>query len=314
MPNSDTITNITRKAEAEAIGELARAAALAPQLVTITDPRDETLKAPLLLVQDPKGGVQVLETSGYLDDYRTRPERRKGTARALDLASFMSLTQRFADEDSALFADPSPTHPSLTAVLDYHRQTADGAPRFGEHRVVYAFPLSDEWKAWQAMNGKEMSQAQFAEFVENRILDVADPSGAGEMARALAEGTGATFASPSRLLELSRGLSVRVGQKVRNAANLATGEVEVQFVTEHQDQLGQPLRVPSAFLVAFPVFRQGDAFKLPVRLRYRLRDGDVRWFYELYRADLAFEAAFNEACAKAHQQTGLPLFFGAPET
>lgn len=310
-----TTTNIATKPENEVVAELARKAAVAPQVLTVTDPRDPKVTAPLLVLPDSegRGGARIVDAGKYLDAYRTKPERRTGTARVLELVSFMDLTQRFADEDSALFADPDPRAPSLTAVLDYHEKTAEGAPRFGTHRIVYAFPLSDEWKAWQAANGKELSQAAFAELVENRILDVTDPSGAGEQARALADALGATFASPSKLLDLSRGLSLRVGQKVRNALSLASGEMQVEFITEHQDQQGQPLRIPSAFLIGIPVFRNGDVYRLAVRLRYRLREGNVTWFYEIYRADRAFDDAFTEACTKAQMQTGLPLFFGSPE-
>lgn len=258
-------------------------------------------------------GIEAHSLKPFLDEYRRAPERRKGIAYLGDLDSFIAHAKRFADEDSALFADPSATNPSLTAVLDYHRIGSDGAPRFGQHRGVYSFPLSDEWQAWQKSNGKAMGQAEFAEFVENRVTDLADPSGAGESALALAEAIGATFASPSKLLELSRGLSLRVGARVQNATNLTTGEVQMQFVTEHQDERGAPLKVPGAFLVALPVFRSGALYQLAARLRYRLRDGVVSWFYELHRSDRVFEHAFKEACDLAQKETNLPLFVGAPE-
>jgi uncharacterized protein YfdQ (DUF2303 family) len=279
-----------------------------PHVLTIERPNES--KVPLLVLPE---GLSTYSIKEFLDEYRTAPERRRGTASFTDLASFIAHTKRFADKDSALFAMDNTINPSLTAVLNYHLATAAGAPRFGDHRGEYRFPVSDEWQAWQAKNAKPMSQSDFAEFVETRIVDIADPGGAGESAKKLADSIGATFGSPSKLLELSRGLSLRVGAKLQSAVNLATGEAQMQFVTQHADENGAPIKVPTAFLVALPVFRNGAAYQLAARLRYRVRDGAVTWFYELHRADRAFDDAFREACKEAEKDTGLPLFFGSPE-
>lgn len=257
--------------------------------------------------------LAIESVAKYVDEFRSEPRRRKGVAKFQDLASFTAHATRFKDADSALFANPEPTSPTMTSLLDYHRAGSGGSPRFGEHRGVYAFPLSEEWKAWREKNAKVMLQSEFAEWIENRILDVADPTGAGDNSRAFAETAGAVFASPSRLLELSRGLTMRVGAKIQNVVNLGTGEAQMQFVTEHQDASGAPLKVPSAFLLALPVFQNGAPYEVCARLRYRNKDAAIVWFYELYRPERIFEHAFKEACAQAQSETGLPLFVGSPE-
>ncbi len=210
--------------------------------------------------------------------------------------------------------------PSLQGVLDYHRQGAEGKPRFGKHRAVYNFPLSNEWRAWKDKNCTAMSQQEFAEFLEDRITDVIAPP---DMVGApldrddpmvhLASMLGGAFASPTKLMELSRGLSVRANEQVRQATNLSSGEVSLQFTSEHQDEAGQPLKVPNLFLIAIPVFLSGALYRVAVRLRYRLRAGAISWFYELHRTDLVFDHAFTEACNKARAVTDLPLFVGSPE-
>ncbi len=203
----------------------------------------------------------------------------------------------------------------LVSVLDYHEGGPEGSPRFGKHRGHYPFPVSDEWKAWTGSNGaaKAMSQEAFAEFIENRIVDIADPSTAGVGVSAMADGIGGTFAMPAKLLELSRGLQVNVGAAVKNAVNLGTGEAQINYVTTHADATGAALKVPTAFLIAIPVFVGGAPYQLAARLRYRVREGGITWFYELFRADAAFDHAVKEACTKAATDTGLPLFFGTPE-
>lgn len=260
-------------------------------------------------------GLELHSIKPFIDAYRTTPEFRHGTARFIDLDSFIAHTKRFADPDSVIFADPNPLAPApaLTAVLDYHHAGADSSARFGKHRGIYTFPLSEEWLVWTSRNGKHMPQAEFAEFIEGRILDIADGAEAGESAKHFADTVGASFASPSKLLELSRGLTLRVELKVRNAKNLATGEASIMFEAQHTDEYGGALTVPGAFMVALSVFKNGPLYRIPARLRYRHRDGKITWFYELYRADRAFELAFKDACDKAQKETALPLFLGSPE-
>jgi uncharacterized protein YfdQ (DUF2303 family) len=266
----------------------------------------------ILVVRD---GYSVHDVKPFLDEYLTAPERRKGTASLDDLPSFIAFVKRFADKDSAVFADRSiPTKPALEAVIDYHRQSADGEPRFGQHRARYDFPLSEEWLAWTSQNGKVMGQSAFAAFVEGRLADL-DGGDVGQSAQAFADKVACEFASPSKLIALSRGLTVREDSRVLNATNLSTGETQFVFETAHQttDKDGGPITVPGAFLIAIPVFRRSAPYQIPVRLRYRKQDHKVVWFYELYRADSVFDHAFDEACELVRIGTELPLFLGRSE-
>ncbi|TXH10344.1 MAG: DUF2303 family protein, partial [Hyphomicrobiaceae bacterium] len=49
------------------------------------------------------------------------------------------------------------------------------------------------------------------------------------------------------------------------------------------------------------------------RLRYRVKDGALTFWYELWGIDRVFELAFTDVCNLARDQTGLPLFYGTPE-
>lgn len=290
------------------------AAAIIEQVTKVQEPKLITLKlgdieAPVLLASE---HVDLYSVKEQLDEYRTKPERRKGKARFAELASFIAHANRFKSDHSAIFAEPET--PSLTSVLDYHEKTHTGAPAFGEHRGIYSFPMSDEWKAWKSKNGVKMGQADFAAFIEDRLLDVADPASALKGASDFATTLGAEFASGSKLLALSRGLSVTVNQQVKNAVALGSGEAQITFVEQHTNEQGAPIKVPGAFIIAIPVFKAGALYQLPVRLRYRTEGGRVIWFYEISQADKTFDHAFKEACDQAAKETGLPLFVGSPES
>lgn len=308
-------TSIQNIPEAKAVADIVKDH-IKPELIEVTSP--DGIKAQVLILPQ-ANGLTAASVKKYTDEVRRAPERREGTAELVELESFVAHVNRFKDGSSALFADPDHENnggdPTLTAVLDYHHG-GTGAARFGKHRARYAFPVSEEWTAWTAKNGAPMAQAEFAAFLEDRIIDVADPESAFSSARKFAESLGIpSFASPSRLLSLSRGLSVHVEEKATTKVNLNTGETTAFFESQHNDEVGAPLEVPRAFLIQIPVFRGGSAvaYQLAVRLRYRVAAGRITWSYELHASDKAFEDAFREACEVAREKTELPLFYGTPE-
>ena len=66
-------------------------------------------------------------------------------------------------------------------------------------------------------------------------------------------------------------------------------------------------------MLGIPVFEMGERVRVVVRLRYRIANQSVKWFYDLYRPDEVFDRAFESACAEAQEKTGLPLYIGRAE-
>ncbi|MFA5186372.1 MAG: DUF2303 family protein [Patescibacteria group bacterium] len=296
---------------------------LEPKLVDIKDPNNPTVSCQILLTPSFDGQGQQAMTvhavKSFLDEYRVAPEAVEGTARLHDLNSFIAHVNRFKESGSSLFMDAgtNSNSPTLIAVFDYSPNREQ--PRWGTHVAKYVFPLSDEWIAWMEANGRLMSQAKFADFVEDRLMDVIDPStdgpngGPGELGALLAQATGIVYATPLKLLELSRGLMLRVEHTVGEVRNLATGEAQLMFTEQHTDAQGQPLRMPTGLVIGIPVFKNGDRHRIPARLRYRKDGTKLVFWYELYRASSVFDFAIRDACEVARAATSLPLYMGTPE-
>lgn len=255
-------------------------------------------------------GKTLQSVKRLLDEYRSHPERICGTATLATLTSLIDHVHRFKAPHSALFARRDRSAPSITAVYDYSDL---GQPRYGVHRAIYACPLSDAWKAWNGVHAKWLDQAAFAEFLEDRITDVVLAEAGDTSLEQLADQIGGRFAGPAALMTLSRGLQVNVASVVKQAVSLATGEIAVQYEEQHRDGAGAPITTPNLFCIAIPVFDAGAPYRIPVRLRYRVVSGKITWAFHLYRAEAAFDDAFREACEQATAETGVPLFFGAPE-
>lgn len=256
-----------------------------------------------------------------LDKYLVAPKRRVGTAQLYDAGSFIAFANRFKSGNSVIYGDngatedPLTSAPKLTAVLDYHPESEKVTDAdFGRHRGVFVPKLSDAWKAWVENDSDPMAQADFAAFIEDRVMDLTPADLNDPSLKQLAERIQGRWATPVELLALSRNLAVNVDVKVRQATTLNTGEISLTYDETHRDGQGAAISVANMFVIAVPVFYGGPAFRIPVRLRYRLNGpGGVSWTYILVRPDLVLDAAFNEIVDRVKKETDLPLYLGAPE-
>ncbi len=256
------------------------------------------------------GGAKLENLKPIIDSYRLAPQYRKGTSTALTLASFIDLTKRHADEDSAVFAQILTTEPKLLAVIDYH--TTDHEARFGTHRVSYSYPLSPEWCAWSGQNGEKMGQEAFAEWIEEHIVELGDPDEYEDR-----DGIEALFhtkiGTPAEIFTLSKGMALNVESNVKDFRTLANGAVQVSYEEIHKDGAGQPLVIPGLFLLRLPFFVGGEIVTLIARLRYRKEGPKLRWFYELWKWDVEFRRALLADVETVKTGTGLPCFEAEPE-
>lgn len=281
------------------------------EIVTLSPPAEcEGLPAAIPVALRRGENPDVATVADLFERYRLHPARKAGTAIAQTFEAFNALVMRHKTADSAIFANMDWKKPSLTAVIDYHEARNGGAAAFGKHRVHYAFPLSEEWKKWIEMDGQPMKQAEFAYFLEDRIGDLSSPTDAERIE--LEQQFATKVAAPSQVVELSRGLQVRVDTRIKNATTLQTGEASIQFEEAHTDGDGKPLKVPGMFMLNIAPFFMGDKVRIPVRLRYRTGNPLV-WFYQIYRPDLHITEHVRVTLNEARKATELPAYEGAPE-
>lgn len=305
-----------------------------PKLLQVIDAND--CETPQLHIAALPNDMTRVDLTAELDKLATKlqPWRRTGHAKFTDLDSFIFWANRNKGYTSALFAEVS-GQPKLTCIADY---LGEGAPVIDAksrdpkashmaHRASYAFPLSPEWKIWNAVSDQGLTGPEMGEFVEANAKDLLDPTPALlsqkrdevkddwehdmlDIARQL-QGRFGQFAT---LIQLARNFNINEVSNVTASMNRDTGESSIQFFNEHQQADGAPVQIPNLFMVAIPVFENGAAYRLPVRFRYRKAGQAVKFIFTLHNADIALRNAIDEALAHAQEQTALPLFRGQPET
>lgn len=254
----------------------------------------------------------VTDVSKLFEPYRIFPSRKTGTADMTTLESFIELVKRHKTPDSVIFADTDWKQPSLTAIIDYHQTHDHGSdPDFCQHRIHYAFPLSEEWQAWIRLNNQPIEQADFAAWIEDHIAELSTPD--AEEAEYYRNLFGYKVAYPNELQALSRGLAVRVETNVKSNTVLQTGEGEIVWEEEHKDSQGNRFVVPGLFIINIAPFYQGDRCRIPVRLRYRIKQGRAIWSFHVHRPDIHVTEQVRRDLENAANATELPAYQGTPE-
>lgn len=270
---------------------------------------DEGLPDKIPVLWD-RANNRMISVKDEAEKYRIIPQRIRGTAKVETLASFIDLTNRHKGALSAIFALTAWPKPSLSAVIDYYDSGSE--TDWAQHRILYEFPLTEEFKVWIGNNGKPLPQARFAAFLDEHSAELAAPMDGEiiEYERLFCE----RFGTPSEIVDMARHLEVNVGAKIKQKVRLQSGERQVLFETEHTNSNGDPVDIPGIFIVSVAPFIDGGRARIPARISYRVTGGDIEWSYQLYRWEFWLRERVQSDLLRAAKETGLPAFEGSPES
>lgn len=233
-----------------------------------------------------------------LDKYREHPRRKTGTVKLHDAVSFVEYLSKHGLTQSEVWADVS--RQSLVAVINAHMgTTGDGVEDYAgwsDHRAVLEIRHTDAWRAWVSQDRKWMSQTEFAEHIEDRVIDIQKPSG-GEM------------------LEVAQSISAKGGVEFESSKRLSSGQSELVFKETITAKAGQKgtLEIPNVIDLALVPFEGAPAYKVTARFRYRINGGDLKLCYALDRPEDVIANAFGDIVQAVEEQIKpKPLYRGAP--
>ncbi|MGS0976165.1 DUF2303 family protein [Burkholderia glumae] len=229
------------------------------------------------------------------------PLRKVARVRVRDVDSFIDYLKRHGSlTDCTIWcqADYVQGKISFTGILNDHGED-ENAPAWRDHRALFSPEFSEEWRRWSGLNKKQMNQTEFASFIEDNLKDIACPDGSG-------------LPSGGAMLEMALSFEATQDMRFKSAIRLSNGGVNLSFVQDDDAQTLQKMSVFERFAIGVPVFWNGDAYQIDARLRYRVRDGKLVFWFELIRADKVLEAAATTIITTIKENTGNPFFFGDP--
>lgn len=265
--------------EAEVVAGLARAAATPKPI----DPSQ------LYAVSTSDGGVQVRVLD--LERYRATPNRPTGSV-VLTQAESLHL---YVDEHKLGTSPRAYANVDLAQIAVVLNDHNGGEAEWGDWRATLNLLPSLGWKRWAEKDGCLITQEDFAEHIEDGLLEIVSPSGA-------------------RMLEIVQSFHATNRATLDSATRLDNGETQLSYVEVVTARAGQKknIAIPQAFELALQPFEGGASFKVKARFRYRISGQQLVLGYKLERPEDVRRAAFDEVCAFFAQETGVPLFYGQP--
>ncbi len=245
---------------------------------------------PFVVVPD---GFKVHDLTSTLPERVQRQLRGdipKGAVSVKDVPSFLAYVEKFKGSGTALFADRDKG--TVIAHLDYHAGAE--APGERKHVATLNLGLSRQWKTWMTINRKRTEQSAFGEFLEDNLPDILEPDAA-------------------ELLESARNLTLHKDVSFESRAKVADGSIRFAYeeVVSQGKRENGTIDVPERLKLSIPLFENGAAIDIEVRLRYKLEDGKLYFTVILDQAESALETAFAEILAQIEKGTGLKPYLGS---
>lgn len=250
-----------------------------------------------------KDDTHIAVPEGYkledMEKFMDTPRRKRAKIALNDVDSFIIYNNRqgsLAECTIWCQADYSQGKVSFLSILNDHGEE-DGKQQWRDHTSSFTPTFSEEWKRWNAKDHETFSQVEFASFIEENLKDIATVEGSP---------TGA------QMLEMALSFEANQDMRFKSAIRLQNGGVQMSFVQDDNDQTLAKMQMFDRFSIGVPVFWNGDAYQVDARLRYRVRDGKLTFWFELIRPDKVLEATTRKLIDKIKVETGKPFFFGNP--
>ncbi len=202
------------------------------------------------------------------EDFQDAPRRTRASVKVLTLEMLIAYVNRFKASPTCFVTKDG----NVTAILDYDRPDS---PSWRHHEVTFAPSVTDAWAAWTSKNGRWMPQTDFADFIEDHVEDVVEPTGAD-------------------MLELARNLSMKRNVEFQSKVNLTNGDVQFNFTQETSTGSSErgTITAPETFKIGLRPYMGFDGFQMECRLRYRISDeGKLTFAFKILKLEDVKEKA-----------------------
>ncbi|MEN3969920.1 DUF2303 family protein [Acinetobacter sp. BWR-L5] len=210
-----------------------------------------------------------------------RPLQLQQTVSLHTAKDFIGYVNRFADTNSVIFVNV--LGGKIQAVLDYHEATpveeygSNAKQRLCSHKAIFNVQQTPEFKKISEKSGESMSQSDFALFLEDVMPYINQPAAA-------------------ELYEIVSTLSAKTSVDFKSGVRTDNGQVSITYNENIDASAGREgkLNIPEQIVFGIQVHRGGSHYALPARFRYRIKDGNLRMWYDLDQLEKAIEKSMED--------------------
>lgn len=210
-----------------------------------------------------------------------RPLHLKQNVKLNTAKDFIAYVARFADLNTIVFVNVLAGQ--VKAVLDYHEvenkheNGTDAVPRHCHHVANFTVEKTPEFQKIENNSGKKFSQTEFALFIEDVMPYINQPDAAV-------------------LHEIVQTLNAKTNVDFKSGVRTDNGQVQLQYneTIEARAGVAGNLTIPEKIVFGIQVHRGGEHYALPARFRYRIKDGDITFWYDLDQLEKAIEKSMED--------------------
>lgn len=272
--------NIAQTAERLARGELQQGCV----------PNNHRDGVPYVLIPDGHS-FHVLDEETFLE----LPTRHRGTLTVKSLPAFETVLKRFIDKDRTVIFHGDALAPWVQAVFDFSTKEQ---PLWEDHAVKFGFTPTAEWDAWKRRDNEMISQASFAQFIEDysgNLVSLEDGADALDLVEA------------ARAFKATRTLNFEREHREKDGTLHLLYSEETTATGRHQKVI-----IPDEFGVRVIPWVGSDPITLRARFRYHVENnGGMTMGFRFIRLDQTLQPMFDEAIARLTESYGLPMIYTA---
>lgn len=231
----------------------------------------------LQFITGPSGAPLALVPSGYtakvipvaeVESWMPKPFRKKGAFIFTTIESFNRYVNEHKSKYTRIFATITPTEATFKAILNFHGGV-ETESSFNDHLCTVKMQTTPEWDLWLRNNKAKMTQVEFAAFLEENPSLFVSPAGA-------------------ELLELVQTLEGHSNAKINSAVKLQNGTIKLSYDEDvvlkgsggaATNKTGD-MTIPALLNVGIAPFTGCPKFSITARLRYRVQNRELSFFYE----------------------------------
>lgn len=226
-----------------------------------------------------KGGF-VAVPEGYelrsLEAFQSAPQSIATDHKFRTTKSLAAYLDRFQRPETIAFSNR--VKAEIKAVIDHHDHETD-APSHGGHVARFCAQKTPQYQRWSGIHGKSMTQVAAGLFLEERAIDVKSPD-------------------PATIMDMVMQFDALKKVTFKQSTRLHDGQRQFQYLEENEARGNVTL--PERIEIFVPVFEGQDPDVIPVRVKYRIEDGSLRFSFEIHDKELVEQIAF-ERCEDALQ-------------
>lgn len=258
------------------------------------EPHIEMLDGRPILIQDERGSFRDLE------EYLKKPTRIILNERLNVFSSYIeAVSSRFDKNEAAIY-----TRLSRRGKFDdfefygYAKDCRNGDPNWRNDFTIgwdacYAIKAKD----WIQYDEEEFSQEAFALFLDKHINDI----------RCVDSELQKTFPTQMELFNFVSTLQDSKSDRFTRKVNIQNGDMTVSLERESDDGTKQQLKLFERFPLVLQIYEGFPTYQVTAKLRFRIRDGHVTFWYDIEGLEEMFIAARTWAVEEL-KKTGIPVY------